>query len=270
MRHKQALILFGLAIALGLGAATAAQRWLKQQVPSVARTSVATRPVAIVQGEVPVGTVLSQAQVELVDWPAAFVPDGAFATIDALNGRVVRRALSKGEPVLEGSLMPEGSRGGLVAVLEDNKRAVSVKVDAVIGVAGFITPGSRVDVLATLRRVDLKDKLPYSKAILQDVRVLAIDQKLEEAETGKPSLVSVVTLEVNTEQAEQLTYASHEGHLQLAMRSPSDHEIVETKSTGVADLLPSRSVRRSPIRVRNTSSVEVIKGSTISSSSISY
>ena len=90
-------------------------------------------------------------------------------------------------------------------------RAVSVKVDNVIGVAGFVTPGARVDVLVTLARVDLSDALPFSKVFLQNIRVLAVDQKLEEVKSGDPELVSVVTLEVTPVQAEHLTYAAHEG-----------------------------------------------------------
>jgi pilus assembly protein CpaB len=176
---------------------------------------------------------------------------------------VLRRALAAGEPVLEAYLLPPGSEAGLPGVIDDKYRAVSVKVDPVIGVAGFVRPGARVDVLATLRRVDQPDNIPYSKVILQDVRVLAIDQKLEEAKNGEPELVSVVTLEVAPESAEKLIYSAHEGRLQLALRKPGDDEVVRTDAVGVADLL-GRQAAPKPQVARSyapSTQVEVIRGS---------
>ena len=141
---------------------------------------------------------------------------------------------------------------------------MSVKVDPVIGVAGFVKPGARVDVVATLRRIDLKKKLPYTMVILQDVRVLAIDQQLQEATEGEPALVSVVTLEVDPSQAQTLTYISHQGRIQLALRRPDDHEVVKVKSTGVEDLLPPR---RRGNGSRPRKSVQVLRGSSVSTKS---
>ena len=107
---------------------------------------------------------------------------------------MARRALAVGEPILDAFLLPQGAQAGLGALIGENRRAVSVKVDPVIGVAGFVTPGSHVDVLATLRRVDRDKALPYSKVILENISVLAIDQKLEDVGGTEPELVSVVTL----------------------------------------------------------------------------
>ena len=260
MSNKQAIIFLGLALILGLGAALTAERWLEGRTPTVAGEPIASIPVVTARVDVPVGTTLTEKQLKVVRWPKSFVPGGAALSMDRAAGRVTRRPLAIGEPVQETGLLPEGSEAGLVAVIENRKRAISVKVDPVIGVAGFIKPGARVDVIATLRRIDLKRKLPYTKVVLQDVRVLAIDQKLEEVQNGEPQIVSVVTLEVDPKQAEQLTYTSHEGRLQLALRSPSDHEIVKTLSTGVSDLLPPRRRRgRGP-----SFQVQVIKGSSVS------
>jgi pilus assembly protein CpaB len=139
--------------------------------------------------------------------------------------------------VLESALLPAGSEGGLGAIIAPSYRAVSVKVDNVIGVAGFVKPGARVDVLATLRRVDTEKALPYSKVILQDVKVLAVDQQLEQANQADATIVSVATLEVDPAGAERLIYAAHEGRLQLALRTPGDSETVATRSVGVADVL---------------------------------
>jgi pilus assembly protein CpaB len=195
------------------------------------------------------------------------VPDGAHSDPSTLEGRVLRRPLAAGEPVLETALLPEGARAGLISVIDPTHRAISVRVDPVIGVAGFVVPGSHVDVIVTLMRDS--DNKPVSKAILQDVQVLAIDQKLEEAKEGQPELVQVVTLETSPQQSEKLTYAAHQGRLQLALRNPSDHEIVDTHSIAVADVLDEARKAAAP-RIasrpvqRSTSNVEVIKGSQVS------
>ena len=144
----------------------------------------------------------------------------------------------------------------MVSVISEKKRAVSVKVDPVVGVAGFITPGTHVDVLATLKDA----RTPQSRAVLQDIPVLAIDQRLQEAKDGEPELVNVVTLEVTPEDSEKLVYAAHNGQLQLALRGPADHEIVKTSGISVNDLVGRPKVRRIASRGPSTS-VEVIKGS---------
>jgi pilus assembly protein CpaB len=137
-----------------------------------------------------------------------------------------------------------------------------VKVDPVIGVAGFVKPGAHVDVLVTARRVDQPKPVPYSKAILQDIKVLAVDQKLEQAQNGDPEIVNVVTLEVTPKDGEKLTYASHQGKLQLAMRNPSDDEKVESYSINVADLMGGRKRARAS-RPRSNARVQVLRGSSL-------
>jgi len=125
-----------------------------------------------------------------------------------------------------------------------------------LGVAGFITPGTRVDVLATLKGA----RTPQSRAVLQDIPVLAIDQRLQQAKDGEPELVNVVTLEVTPKDSEKLVYAAHNGQLQLALRGPADHEIVQTAGVDVNDLLGRKRPRQIASR-GPSASVEVIKGS---------
>lgn len=263
MRYRRAAISFALAIAVGLAAVWTARRMIDERAAtSTVAPALEGVGVVIATSDIPVGTALAPHQLETARWARPLVPAGAHAQPEALRGRVLRRAVAKGEPILEALLLSQGAEAGLAPVIPEQRRAVSVKVDPVIGVAGFVQPGARVDVLATLRRVDQREKLPYSKLILQDVPVLAIDQKLEEAHGGDPELVSVVTLEVTPEQAEQLIYSSHEGRLQLALRSPSDRQQVVTGSVGVADLLPSR--RPAPrVAARRGPGVQVLKGTTL-------
>src|SRR5258705_208885 len=209
MQNRRALMFLILAVALGVFAAFTAQRWLEQQRQQPTAAQIHTQPVAVMRQNLQVGQVVHE------------------------------RSLAAGEPVLENALLPEGSRAGLASVIDPTHRAMSVRVDPVVGVAGFVTPGARVDVLVTINRVD-SDGKPVSKVILQDVQVLAIDQKLEEAKEGQPELVQVVTLETSPQDAEKLTHAAHEGRLQLALRNPSDHGIAEARAVGVADVLGDR------------------------------
>jgi pilus assembly protein CpaB len=265
MQNRRAIMFLILAIALGAGAAFTAQRWLEQQRQTPAGP-VTSQPVAVMRADLQVGQVVHERELATVDWPLRYVPQGAHSNPAQLEGRVARRPLAAGEPVLESALLPEGARAGLVSVIEPTRRAMSVRVDPVIGVAGFVNPGAHVDVLVTIERIDTDGK-PYSKVILQDVEVLAIDQKLEEAKEGEPELVQVVTLETSPQDAEKLTYAAHEGRLQLALRNPSDREIVETHSVGVGDVMgerrPVAHVAARPV-VRPGTNVEVIKGSQVS------
>ena len=264
MGFRRAGIFFALAIVVGLAALYTARNVIEERLRGSESAEVDSVSVVVARSDVAVGTKLQPLQLDTVAWPRSHAPSSAFARTELLNDRVLRRAVAAGEPVLESMLLPEGAAAGLSGVISTKRRAVSVKVDPVIGVAGFVHPGVRVDVLATLRRVDQKDKVPYSKVILQDVPVLAVDQKLEEGRGGEPELVSVVTLEVSPEHAEQLIYSSHEGRLQLAMRSPDDREMVTTGSVGVADLLPNRTPGRPRAAAsRAGTGVQVLKGSTL-------
>jgi pilus assembly protein CpaB len=266
MQNRRGLIFLGLAVVMGLIAV-----WItKEFAPSSAQANIAaikTVSVVVVRSDVPIASSLTSAQLKLVDWPSEHVPAGTLHSVDDAKDRIVRRPLAQGEPVLESSLFPTGASGGLGAVISDKYRAVSVKVDNVIGVAGFVVPGSRVDVMATIRRVDQKRALPFSKVILQDIRVLAVDQKLEEVKSGDPELVSVVTLEVDPIQAEHLIYAAHEGRLQLALRSPGDDAKVATRSIGVADVLEGNMSGKKPPKKRVVASaskrIKIIRGTKV-------
>ncbi len=266
MQNRRGLMFLALAVMLGLGAAFMAREFTGN-TPAAQGAGVATQPVVIAKVDVGTAAGLTAPDLTLIDWPASLVPTGAIHSLAAAEGRVTRRPLVAGEPVLEGALFDVGAEGGLPAVIANEHRAVSVKVDSVIGVAGFVKPGSRVDVMATVRRVDTSESLPYSKVILQDVKVLAIDQKLEEASNGEAQLVSVVTLEVKPEAAQKLIYSAHEGRLQLALRTPGDDAVVELASTGVRDVLgtPKRASAPRPFaRSRSGgAAVQVIRGSKV-------
>ncbi len=259
MQNRRGLIFLGFALVMGIAAAWFTQRLVSESKPEASRE---TTPVVVLRTDVPVTTSLTRDQVQVADWPSEHVPRGTLRSADQAVGRVVRRPIAAGEPVLEMALFETGTSGGLRAIIAEGQRAVTVKVDNVIGVAGFVTPGARVDVLATMRRVDRENAIPYAKVILQNINVLAVDQTLEEAKTGEPKIVSVVTLEVDPVQAEHLIYAAHEGRLQLAMRSPDDQEKVKTQSVGVMDVLgdPEPQVRKASAPRSVGTSVQIING----------
>lgn len=263
MQTRRGIIFIGLALLLALAAALAARRWVADQsVPLLSRGAAEVTPVVVARTDVGVAVALHERELGTVDWPTAHMPKGAITKPAVAAGRVLRRPVAAGEPILESALFAPGVRGGLGALISEKQRAVSVKVDSVVGVAGFIQPGSRVDVLATLRRIDKSKAVPMSKVILQDVRVLAIDQRMEEAKSGQPSSINIVTFEVDPVKAEHLIYAAHEGRLQLALRTPGDSEHVQTRSVGVADLMRETGPRTpKTVRVaRRGPRVEVLKG----------
>jgi len=237
MQNRRGLLFLGLAVLAGLAAVLLARDWLTREAPDIAMT-VATESVVVAAVDLPAGTTLRERQFDIVEWPRDYLPTGVVGATNLVRDRVTRRAISAGEPLLESALLPIGAEAGLHAMISRDRRAISVQVDAVIGVAGWVKPGSRVDVLATLQRVDWERPLPFTKVILQDVKVLAIDQELEKVDSGSAEVVSVVTLEVTPEEAQGLAYAANEGALQLALRNPRDSELVETRSTNAADLIP--------------------------------
>ncbi len=259
MQNRRGVLFLVIAVLFGLAAAFIARQRLagEDRGPQEGFEIVS---VVVARVDLGIATQLGERQLDTVQWPKAYLPKGALTRVEQAINRVLRRPLLVGEPVLESALLLQGAKGGLAGVISVNHRAVSVKVNPVIGVAGFVRPETRVDVLVTARRVDQAKPLPYSKVILQDIRVLAVDQTLEQARNGEPELVNVVTLEVTLEQAEKLTYAAHEGRLQLALRNPSDKETVKTASVGVADLLGTPKRRATS---RPTTAVQVIKGSSI-------
>jgi pilus assembly protein CpaB len=261
MKIQRGPMFLVIAIILGAAAAFVAQ---KQQAPPIGgeATKAETVEVLVARTDLATASILTARHLDSVAWPKAYLPQGALTQMDQAEERVLKRPMVAGEPLLESALFPLGTAAGLGALIEPKRRALSVKVDPVIGVAGFVKPGAHVDVLVTARRVDQRKPVPYSKAILQDVKVLAVDQKLEQAKNGDPEIVNVVTLEVTPKDGEKLTYASHQGKLQLAMRNPSDDEKVESYSINVADLMGGRKRARAS-RPRSNARVQVLRGSSL-------
>jgi pilus assembly protein CpaB len=163
---------------------------------------------------------------ELVPWPGAIPIDGAFSRPSDVVGREVLFPLSKGQPILDRDLSAPGSGTGLASRIPDGMRAVALRSDEVVGVAGFLIPGSRVDVLVTYHSASEPDFL--TATVLQHVVVLAVGQQIEPDPTGKPSDVTIVTLLLNPEQSQRAVLASAQGAIHFVLRNGEDGDLTET------------------------------------------
>jgi len=185
------------------------------------------------------GTRLTALHLRVVDWPLLSRPAGGFGDINAVAGRVARAALQPGEPATESRLAATDARGGLASIITPGKRAVSVRVNDVVGVAGFALPGSFVDVIVSAR--DASEK-PFSRTVLERVKVLAAAQDTW-ADPAKPKLVNAVTLELSPDEAERLDLARTVGTLSLVLRNELDDgaSAASERSAGarLADLVAS-------------------------------
>lgn len=269
-RPSTMTIVTALALVLAGGASLLAYSFLKKQ------TGKPYQGVAIVSAAVdlPIGSKLEAAQVKLAEWPRNALPAGSYSDASTLVGRVVVRPLSVGDIVTEAKLMPLNASGGILTyMVPQGHRAVTVAVNEVAGVAGFITPGSRVDVVLSTPRPGLKEEENISKIILQNVPVLATGQVTEQKE-GKPGVVPTVTLDVVPEDAEKLLVGIKRGNLQLLLRNMMDVASIDTKGSTVSKALgaavitqrvsaPPRAARpriAAAPQARPSFSMEVIKG----------
>lgn len=213
------LTLVALSLLLGLGAALMANNWLSAKLNASPDDNLQAVVVATV--EIPFGQMIEAQQVTVVRMPRGTVPDDAFDAPDQVVGKIATFSMLRGD-ILRSARVAEHLGGStLASLIASNKRAVSVRVDDVVGVAGFLLPGNRVDVLAT--RKNGGSDGAESRTILQDLRVLAVDQTASTDKT-QPVVVRAVTLEMTPKEAEVLVKAMSEGRLQLALRNPLDDQ----------------------------------------------
>jgi len=229
MGNKRLLFVLAGALVFGLLAAVSVSRYLSgAQAYAKDLNNVAVAKVAI-----PVGTKIIPEQISIVQFPKGSMPDGTFDSAEKLAGRVAVVNIAARETLTDTKLAPVGSVGGLSAVIPEGYRAMTVKVDDVVGVSGFIMPGSLVDVVVVI--VPAEKALtqdPISKIVLQNIKVLANGQNIDHPKDEREAnTVRAVTLQVTPEQAEKLALASTEGKLQLVMRNAVDQD--DTQTAGV-------------------------------------
>lgn len=208
-----------LALFIALSVSAAFTWFLGKKV--LGKSKPATNRYVVVNKPMDAGEVLRPANLEMVDWPVSVPLPGGFQKEDGLTGRVVLYPLAKGEPVIDRQLAAPGVGAGLGAKIPNGMRAISMKSDDVVGVAGFLLPGTRVDVLETDRAVGTSGK-PDTTTVLQDIEVLAAGQQTEPDPEGKPIRVPVVTLLLKPDDAEKVLQASAVGTIHFVLRNGSD------------------------------------------------
>ena len=250
------------ALLFGVLAVFVAQAWLNQQAElrmkgiETPQAGVSTRNVVVASTPLRFGTQVSAGALREVAWPEGAIPAGTFSSVDeVLKGkRIVLSSIEPNEPILAAKITGPGQKATLSALIQDGMKAVTVRVNDVEGVAGFVLPGDHVDVLMT-RQID---KAGTTDVVLQDVRVLAVDQLADDS-SDKPTVVKAVTLEVATVDAQKVSLASSIGALSLILRKAGESAVEGTRRIGVTDLGTSEPGR--PQEAKRFSTIVVTRAS---------
>jgi len=256
MKNVKAFAMLAVAVVLGLAAALYANTWMGQ------RSQVSANKIVVSTVDIPAGSRLEPEMLTTIDWPSKALPAGAIADPAQLKGRVVKLDLVRGEAIIDGKLAPVGTMGGLSAVIAEGKRAMTVRVNDVVGVAGFALPGNYVDILVHAQRDgDVKGETkPISKTVLEHVLVLAVAQEASRDDT-KPKVVNAVTLELSLADSEKLDLARSIGTLSLALRNQSDQKTVSTGGITKSELFDEPKVYKAvaPLRVAKPRPVREVR-----------
>jgi pilus assembly protein CpaB len=250
-RGIRTLLVVAIAVTVATLATLAVYRAV-QRIP-VREVEVAGIPIVVAAKDLPIGTMLTRTDLTVAMWPARSPLGGGFASVDELINRGLIADMVANEPVINAKLAPADSGAGLPPTIPAGMRAISVQVNEVVGVAGFVTPGNHVDVVATISRQENS----MSRVVVSNVKVLAAGTKLDQqrAHNGEPIQTTVVTLLVTPSDGERIALASVEGRLHLTLRNPLDAEETTTNGVRVAALLGSaeppavaKTVRTPPVR----------------------
>ena len=237
MKNLKAIGFLVLAVMIGLAAAIYAAGWVSQ------RGNIASTKVVVAAIDIELGSKINPQMLTSVDWPSSSVPPGAFTDIKDVQDRVVKVGVQRGDAIVDRKLAPVGTQGGLSAVIAEGKRAMTVRVNDVVGVAGFALPGNYVDVMVNAQQDRARGEAgnQISMTVLEQVLVLAVAQEANRDET-KPKVVSAVTLELTPEDAERLDLARSVGSLSLVLRNQLDKKAVATNGMTKNQLLRLRDV----------------------------
>jgi len=235
-RRNRTLLVLLVAVGLASLATYGVFRTIKN-IP-VREVEVATSYVVVAAENLPLGTRIVKEQVKAVGWPAATPVQGSFASADEIIGRGLIQPVLANEPLTESKLAPREAGAGLSPSIPPGMRALSVKVNDVIGVAGFTVPGARVDVVVVINGND-----GMSRTVVSNLQVLTAGTKydIEQAKDGQPIPSSVVTLLVTPEQAERITLAQTNGSITLVLRNPLDTAPTQTNGIRMAGLMGASS-----------------------------
>jgi pilus assembly protein CpaB len=248
MKNTRAMVMLGISILLGMLVTALAVAWVSH------KGAIASNKIVVATMDIELGSRLNGQMLKTVDWPSGSVPPGGFDDVKNLQDRVVRTSIQRGEAILTSKLAPVGTQGGLSAVIAEGKRAMTVRVNDVVGVAGFALPGNYVDVMVSTQqeRPGVKngdEKQQISKTVLTHVLVLAVAQEAGRDDT-KPKVVNAVTLELTLEDAEKLDLARNIGTLSLVLRNQIDNGNNPTLGVRKSDVLGLTEPARVPVTVK--------------------
>jgi len=256
MAGKRGIILVMLSLMMAIGAAWTANRWITAKAAAEEGARMGTHVVAAAMA-IPYGTKVEGRHLTYVEIPEGVAPSGFFTSGDDVKGRVSTIAITRGEILIEERFAKHDAGSTLAALVGEDMRAVAVRVNDVVGVAGFLLPGNRVDVLSARKEANRR---AVTETILKNIKVLAVDQSAA-TDTNEPVIVRAVTLEVTPKQAETLVLARTEGQIQLTLRNPRQTD-PEPEPEVVAKPAPINS--SGPRRTRPTSTtVTVIRGTKV-------
>lgn len=259
--NKNTIVFILMSVVFGVGAVFIAKNWLNESQQELTEEQVT---IVVSKILIPTGTILTAKHVSLSIFPKSMAPDKAAHSLEEVIGKVAKNQFYIGDIIRAERLAAQGDGSYLASLIGKNMRAITIRVNDVVGVAGFLLPGNRVDILNTYQQGDK----PTTEVILTNINILAVDQRAAGAE-NKPQLVRAITVEVDLSQAEILMNARRGGYLQLALRNPIDDNvvlitseeeaeptimpepIVDTTAKPVAKLLPKASQRQK---------VELIRG----------
>jgi pilus assembly protein CpaB len=233
-----------------------ANNWIQSRVTPV--TAETSSYVVVAALEIPFGQPVTAQHLKLLAWPQEELPPGAFTDIAEVEGKVANRTIIPNEMILQDRMVEKLDGSVLAAVVGKNMRAITVRVNDVIGVAGFLLPGNRVDIIAARKEDNRK---ATTDTILEDLKVLAVDQTAS-TDKEKPVVVRAVTLEVKPEQAEQLVKATEEGTVQLVLRNPSDDSRM-AREDPKPEVKPEPVLAKAPPPAPRYSGVTVIRGTAV-------
>ena len=255
MLKRRGVFLIFLSLLMAGGAAFVANEWIVATVMPDRAAKEDSAHVVAAAVPIPFATKVEERHLKLVEMPEGITPEGFFATIEEVVGQVSTTKISRGEILVAERFRPHSAGSTLAALVDQNMRAVTVRVDDVVGVAGFLLPGNTVDVLSSRK---ISGKRAVTETILKNIKVLAVDQKAT-AEENEPVVVRAVTLEMLPKQAEELFRARTEGTIQLTLRNPLEQEIVPPPAPPKKRVVRSRPTKRPP----PPTEVIVIRGTTV-------
>lgn len=243
----RSIVTLAVALALGTGAVALTRSWIAARIaaPLPRQDEIVKQKIVVAAAQLHFGSRIGPEHVREVEWGTPVLPGGAFASVEELlqdKNRVVLQAIAPDEPILASKVSGPGQRASLSALIDPDMRALSIRVNDVLGVAGFVLPNDRVDIMLT--REVAKDDF-VTDVLLQNVKVLAVDQTADN-QRDSPLVVKSVTLEINTEQAQKLTLAAKVGSMSLALRGVTDVSAQSVRRVGERDLAGTEIVMPAP------------------------